>query len=177
LLIQKRRSPHFIMTGFALNGKGYLLTNAGNNFYEYNPSTNTWNQKKDFAGRSTFGDPSFTIGNKGYIASSRNKELWQYDPLTDTWNQKANFIGSAVGVGFVLDGKGYVGTGWSQSDRKYHTDFWAYDPANDIWKKTSSFPGAGRSGAFSFVIGSNAYVGGGRGPAFTEYNDVWEFTP
>ena len=40
-----------------------------NDFWEYDPSTNTWTQKADFGGTARNWAVGFSIGNKGYIGT------------------------------------------------------------------------------------------------------------
>ena len=40
-----------------------------NDFWEYNPSTNKWTRKADFAGGDWWGATGFSIGAKGYIGT------------------------------------------------------------------------------------------------------------
>ena len=54
-------------------------------FWEYDPSTNTWTQKLDFGGTARHGAVGFAIGNKGYIGTGYNgtsgtKDFWEYNP-------------------------------------------------------------------------------------------------
>ncbi|MVM37294.1 galactose oxidase [Spirosoma sp. HMF3257] len=73
--------------GFAINGKGYLVTGDGNtkDVWQYNPDVDTWETKGVFEGASrTFG-VGWAIGNKGYVTtgsngSSRFDDLWDFDP-------------------------------------------------------------------------------------------------
>jgi hypothetical protein len=50
----------------------------------------------------------------------------------DYWVQKSNVGGlnRADATGFSLNGKGYMGTGYSGT---YQSDWWEYDPASDTW--------------------------------------------
>lgn len=76
-----------------------------------------------------------------------------------TWSEKASYPGGPRGyaVSFVLDGKGYVGTGFDRED--YHSDFYEYNPVNNRWKQIANLPGGGRAAATSYVVNGTAYVG------------------
>ncbi|MGF1925010.1 MAG: Kelch repeat-containing protein, partial [Bacteroidia bacterium] len=75
--------------------------------------------------------------------------------------------------------KGYVGTG-RDVDNKDQQDFFRYDPLTNTWTKVASI-GIKRSGAFAFVLGNKAFVGGGtnngaNSQEFYQYNpttDSW----
>lgn len=89
--------------GFSINNKGYMgtgflvLCGPLYDFYEYVPSTDTWNQKADYkqpqgmcAGFGTWNAVGFSIGNKGYVGTGEytwpfnnyalQKDFWEYDP-------------------------------------------------------------------------------------------------
>lgn len=62
---------------------------------------------------------TFVIGNYAYVVSGRNANsvtstVWKYDPSSDSWTDKHQALSTdsrEKGVGFSLDGKGYVVTG------------------------------------------------------------------
>jgi len=128
--------------GFSIGEKGYIGTGSYWNysgysvrfrdFWEYDPNTDTWSQKANFAGSSCSGAGGFSISDKGYIGTgysgSYRKDLWEYDPQTDEWTQKADFPGEARSgaIGFPIGNRGYVGAGKSSSTS--FGDFWEYDP-------------------------------------------------
>ncbi len=60
-------SRGYIGTGFS----GYSSTNlvGTKDFWEYDPSTNTWTQKADFGGATRVDAVGFSIGSKGYIGA------------------------------------------------------------------------------------------------------------
>src|SRR5262245_18554267 len=78
----------------------------------------------------------------------------------NTWKRKADFGGTARhgAVGFSIGSKGYIGTGFDDSNRK---DFWEYDPATNAWTQKADFGGVARSFAPGFSIGSKGYIGTG----------------
>lgn len=85
------------------------------------------------------------------------------------WTRLNPFPGGprSYAVTFTVDGNSYVGTGMNFSAIYGFTgynDLWVYNPSNDIWTKKGDVPPLGsdfRANGFSFVIGNNAYVGGG----------------
>jgi N-acetylneuraminic acid mutarotase len=126
--------------GFAIGGKGYVGTgfryigNIGSqlgDFWEYDPSSDSWTQKANVGGPARELAVGFSIGNMGYIGTgigtSFLKDFWAYDPISDTWTKATDFEGTARtnAVGFSIGNKGYIGTGLfsGQSLR----DFWEYD--------------------------------------------------
>lgn len=175
------------LAGFAIGTKGYAGTGAYptslteyevfNDFYEYDPSTNTWAVKSDFPGAPRYDAVGFSIGNKGYIglgydATSNYSDFYEYDPATNTWTRKADFPGDARrnAVGFSIGAKGYVGTGFPSSN-----DFWEYDPSTNSWTEKESFGGTARYGAVGFSIAGKGYIGTGNDGDYT--SDFWEWDP
>ncbi|MBI3500170.1 MAG: galactose oxidase [Bacteroidetes bacterium] len=147
------------LAGFAIGTKGYIGTgsyalNAStwisyNDFWEYDPSGNTWTPKAAFPGAPRYDAVGFAIGAKGYIgtgydASVNYSDFYEYDPGTDTWTPKAAFAGGTRrnAVGFSIGTKGYIGTGFPSSN-----DFWEYDPSGNTWTAKTPFGGTARYGA------------------------------
>lgn len=163
--------------GFSLNGLGYVgggvdadeaqLGNVLTDFWEYNPTTNTWVAKAVFPGGNGLGvyyATSFSIDNKGYVCggkigpNSYSDHLWEYKPSNNTWTQRSAFPGglrynlSSLAVGNVA----YIGLGTNQDT--YCNDWWQYNPGSNQWEQKTNFIGGQRSGASTFVIGENGYV-------------------
>lgn len=182
-------------TAFSIGNKGYYggghinsgVTVTYKDYWEYDPSTNSWTQIADFGGGFRYHSSAFTIGHEAYVgcgednAHNYTNDFWKYIPEVNTWFPVADLPGieRRGGTAVTIDGKGYFGTG--QSDAGYHTDFYRYDPETDEWTELADFPGEPRSAAVSFAIDGKAYVGTGHkvGEAlsdFYEYDpatDVW----
>jgi gliding motility-associated-like protein len=175
--------------GFSINNKGYIGTGwdlgAGyrDDFWEYDPATNSWTQKAAFAGGQRIFAVGFSIGSRGYVGTGqdfggRRKDFWEYNPISNTWAQKANFGGTARSraVGFSVDSKGYIGTGYEDAGNVYFSDFWEYDPVNNFWNKKANFGGGSRREAVGFSIGNKGYIGTGfDGSQYKK--DFWQFNP
>ena len=162
---------------FAIGNKGYIglgHINSGplgnvlyEDFWEYDPSSNSWSQKANFGGGLRYHTISFTIGNKAYVGTGRNefsayeRDLWEFDPIENTWTAKADFPGTVRrgAISFVVNDIGYVGTGQVYSTGS--NQFYAYDPSTDTWAAKADFPGAERNSAVAFAIGDTGYVGTG----------------
>jgi hypothetical protein len=134
-----------VAVGFFIGSKGYIGTgdffdgswHYYNDFWEYDPATNTWTQKASFGGPGRGQATGFSSGSKGYIGTGVEygnnifyKDFWEYDPATNTWAQKADFGGTirAWAVGFFIGSKGYLGTGYNSSS--FYKNFWEYTPDN-----------------------------------------------
>ncbi|MEO8473533.1 MAG: kelch repeat-containing protein, partial [Chryseolinea sp.] len=92
------------------------------------------------------------------------------------WYKKSSYEGVARSgaVGFVIDGKAYVGTGYDGTN--WLKDFYQYDADKNNWYKKAQFPGAARSAAVAFAINGKGYVGTGYDG--TNYlKDFYEYDP
>ena len=177
--------------GFSIGNKGYVGTGANSSatlksFYEYDPASNTWKRLKDFGGQARFYAAGFNIGNKGYIGTGFEsytnqillKDFWEFDPGLDTWTQKLDFPGvaRAMGVGFAIDNKGYLGTGETKTN--WLKDFWQYDQVSGQWdRKADVGNDVYRSGAVGLSNGIKGYIGTGQYHDQVYINDFFEYDP
>jgi N-acetylneuraminic acid mutarotase len=193
-------------TGFVINGKCYIGLGVGGtvgnailpiDFWEYDPSTNIWTQKANFAGLRRTSATGFSVNNKGYVACGNAgnflNDLWEFDPGSapgglGTWTQRPSFpgLGREHAVSFTIGNKAYVGTGsYVLSGRQHLNDFWEYDPgtfgSTGTWTQRASFGGLARGFAVGFSIGNKGYIGSGSIAgsfgAVTRLNDFWEYNP
>jgi len=175
--------------GFNIGTKGYIglgsdaypVYNFRKDFWEYDPTANTWTQKADFGGTARYSPAVFVIGTIGYVFGGWDQantfsDFWQYNQTTNTWTQKTdNGIMRTAGVGFAIGNKGYIGTGWDGSiDRN---DFWQYDPSNDTWTQMANFGGAGRVAGVGFAFDNLGFIGLGNTayPGDNYVNDFWQY--
>lgn len=132
-------------------------------WWEYDPGTNSWTQKANFPPGPRMHPTGFTIGNYGYVGTGRNNayvqqnDLYRYNPATNSWTVMASLPapGRRGAVAFTVNGKGYLGTG------SYTNDFWEYNPASNSWAPIAPFPGSPRISSVAIAIGSKGYVGTG----------------
>ena len=79
-------------------------------------------------------------------------------------------------MGFSINGKGYVGCGYSSSGGL--SDFWEYDPATDIWTQKSDYPITGTWAGCAFAIGNKGYFTlGTSGGGFVYDQSLYEYDP
>lgn len=178
---------------FAVNGKAYVGTGVTSrtvhsDMYEYNPSSNQWTQKSDYPAGARYTGMTFNIGNRVYAGGGKDNgttygtyDFWEYDATSDTWSRRADignstdgYVRRSLGVGFSMNGKGYIGLGAMDYDTRMK-DLWEYNPINDTWIKKSDLPAIQRYGASAFVINNRAYVGSGQ--YYSPLNDLWEYVP
>lgn len=172
-------------TGATVGNRGYMGLGHVNavfdilydDWFEYDPGSDTWTQKASYPGGPRFHAACFVINNIVYVGTGRDinatlhQDFWKYDPVTNSWSSVANFTGSARrgAVGFTINGYGYVGTGSGTSS------FFRYDPSNNSWSQMQSFPGGGRTSAVGFSINGKGYIS--TGDAGGPTNDCWEYDP
>lgn len=188
-------TPRYGAVGFALNNHGYLGTGYDGStlkdFWRYSPDSDAWTQVTSVGGSKRRDAVAFVINGKGYIATGINNgvyvtDFWEYTPETDTWTRKRDIANTsadtyddayaiirASGVGFSVNGKGYVGTGGLSS---VSNDIWEYNPLTDLWIQKTSLEGAQRTEAVAFSIGNRGYVLTGRNSSYY-FDDNWGFDP
>ncbi|MEZ4895992.1 MAG: hypothetical protein R2806_04100 [Saprospiraceae bacterium] len=170
--------------GFAIADKGYIglgtwFSPQGevnyNDFFEYDPVTNEWQAIEKYPDLEKRDAMSFVIGSRAYVVGgSVTNVVWVYDQMTGHWTRKNDFPTAAeLGVGFAINGKGYVGTGIVYGI-SVSTHFWEYDPAQDTWSRKAEFPGAPRRFSSGFTLQGKGYLGFGE---FGPLADWWEYTP
>jgi N-acetylneuraminic acid mutarotase len=156
---------------FSIGTKCYLTTGTNfgglNDFWAFNPATDTWTQKANLPGPVRIQASGFSIGSKGYVGLGQGGsaglfDFWEYDPASNAWVQKANYPDTAYfgNVAFAIGNKGYVGLGES-SGYGFPTRFYEFDPVANTWTQKATFPGFGRTQAGCFTIGNKGYVCGG----------------
>lgn len=126
---------------FALNGKGYVTTGAIKDepdyladTWEYDPASDTWTQKDDFAGGMRCGAIGFAVGGYGYVGTGFDdnylKDFYRFDPNAaagSQWQIVNGFEGGkrVYGLAFVIDDVAYVGFG--ENNNTYAEDFYSFD--------------------------------------------------
>ncbi|TND08985.1 MAG: Kelch repeat type 1-containing protein [Bacteroidetes bacterium] len=171
----------------AVGGRGYLGLGHVNatgqivyqDWWEYDPGTNTWTQKANYGGGQRFGAVAFAIGNYAYVGTgddgnSLHADFWRYDPVNNQWTPVTSFPGQATGTASceAANGKGYVGLANAT------TNWWEYDPPANTWQARAQFPGQQRNFAASFELGGKIYLGTGMTYNYTlMFGDFWCYDP
>ena len=155
-----------------------------------------WYRRSDFDGRAREDAAGFVIDNRGYLCGGyrgkdqRERDCWEYNIDNDWWTQCADLPEEAAArngaVGFAINSKGYVTTGYTvyRDDDPLHTggyaylkDTWEYEPATDTWKQMDDYPGDARINAIAFAIGNYGYVGTGQSKDDKQTKDFYRFDP
>ena len=187
-------SPRRDAVAFVADNKGYVGTGIDNDesfsgtklkdFWEYDPTTNTWLQIADYpgvGGNGVYFATAFSVDSKGYVCcgkigpNSYSNQLWEYKPSINQWTQRANFPGgvryqlSSFTVGYDA----FVGLGANQD--VFKKDFWKYNAGTNQWTAIADLPASERGSACTFTIGSRGYVCLGSDGGLLD--DLWEYNP
>ncbi len=178
---------------FVINDKAYVGTGVDtaemvfNDFWEYEPATDTWSQVASLPAAPRRNASAFAIGSKGYVGVGMSdadanlgtvlSDFWEYTPATNSWVQKASYPSTPVyfATAFNIGDYGYICCG-KRGPNWYTTELWRYDPQTDSWASRTSFPGGVRYQLTSFVVNNSAYVGLGTDQDLYR-NDIWEYKP
>lgn len=173
--------------GFALDGKGYLVTGEDQNgnirgdVYQYDPINDEFTKLADFPG----GARSFAIGDtwndKAYFGfgagtGSAFNDLWEFDGSTETWTELASCPCSGRIHPALIAHNDKVFVGLGGDDTGDLNDWWVYDIATDSWTEAALFPSNPRHHPYQFAIGDYIYVGFGHGGP-NIYNTWYRYDP
>lgn len=190
-------SARYGAVGFSIGSKGYVGTgfdDAGNynsDFYEYEPTTDTWTQIPSFPGNKRERAFAFVLNDKAYVGGGLNNgsyttDFFEYNPQNNSWtnleldDEDADYdeFVTAVqrydAVTLVLNGKAYIATGVTGG--AISTSVYEFDPEAGSWTEMTSFEGSARSLAVGYVLQNRAYLGTGQYNN-SRYDDIWEFLP
>lgn len=174
--------------GVTMGNRGYVGTGfdpaeqALNDFWEYDPTGNTWEKKASLPGSGRCYATAFPIHDKIFVGLGNNgatylKDWWEYSPSTNTWRRMEDLAGEARtgAMGFSVNGKGYIIGGVSVTMRPLN-DIWEFDPIQDTWTRLDNFPGSSRGYGVSFVINNSGYIAAGTSAEGYLF-DLWECFP
>lgn len=131
-------TPRRDVVAISMGGQGYIgtgidATSYQSDFWAYYPLTDSWVQKADFPGTPRHGSAGFGLFPRAYLVGGEDntftykKDTWEYNYFSDSWTQRSNFpgVGRAQAIGIVVEGRAFVGTGYSGV---LHDDFYEYTP-------------------------------------------------
>ena len=158
---------------FSFDDMGYIVSGNSDSgvrddFYQYNPATDSWTELTPFPG----GARGFAIGDtwngKAYFGfgndgTSRLNDLWVFDPSNMSWTELASCpcAERAHPAMIAHNGKVFVGLGSSSSGNM--NDWWEYDIALNTWSQKDDLPSLSRHHPYQFGIGDYVYTGFGHG--------------
>lgn len=175
-------------SGFSIGTKAYIGLGSTpsnqyrNDFWEYDPQTDTWTQKANFPGPGRYNAVGFAIGSKGFMgtgmtATGVSKDFYEYSSINNMWMTRDPIPGLAREQAFAFalsNGTGILGGGVaSGTDFK---DVWEFNSGDNIWRPKNDFGGGKRLGSATFAVDAVGYVVGGYSTTTsTYYNDLWMF--
>ena len=182
----RHRPFTFSIGSRAYLGCGWNGTTMYQDFWEYDPGTNSWTQKTDYPAGPRLSAFGFSIGAKGYAGCgldqylSAQPDFYEYNPVTNAWTAKAYFTGTPIfgAASAVASNKGYVicGDDWDPNYWR-HNEVYVYDPANNTWNFSTYFPADGRRDPLAATVANKIYTGTGNDNSYTETGDWWRFDP
>ncbi len=163
-------------TGISIGNKGYMgfghYNGAGpniikNDWWEYDPATNSWTQRANYIGNGGIGNYAvlaFGMEQYGFIGGGQaggNLEFYRYDPATNAWTPAANMpTYFANNEGFAIGNKGYAMSGNS---------LWEFDAQTNLWTMKNPMPFSVSTWNSTFVIDDKGYV--------KSNASLWEYKP
>ena len=171
---------------FVIDTLGYVglgIDEAGNylsDFYQYDPSTDTWTQIADFGGGPRTNAIAFSIGEYGYVGTGLNADdeqadFWKYDPVEDSWTELPDW-GKDKRQGafaFVVGDKAYVGGGYYFDSFTFQlSDIQEYESETGGWTEKIFADGLNLAvnDAAAFSLYGNGYIAYGNQGALIKYN-------
>jgi N-acetylneuraminic acid mutarotase len=153
-----------------------------NDFYRYDPSTDTWIQLGNFPSEARVAGTQFSYNGNGYILSGdgddhgplSSGEFWRYNPLNDSWSQLQSHPGDAIWApgNFIIGCDVYflLGQNWNSNIPT--------DPISVYKYKLSEDCGCTDIAAYNFSSlaisddGSCCYVSGCTDPLALNYDSL-----
>jgi N-acetylneuraminic acid mutarotase len=172
----------------------YLLKGYKNEFYRYDPATNTWtillNAPIGLAGHVKYDVGSWMVSDNQpdahmlYAFKGKYQELYSYDTQGDTWHALTGMpIQGTAGTKKAKTGScAAMFTGKIYSLKGGNTtEFWRYFPLGDTWNAQFDIPLIGNSGQRKKVNGGGSMAGyPGTGVYAFKGNktyEFWRYTP
>lgn len=160
-------TPFIFFRGLALaqtSDKLFIYTREGDHdFWEFNPSSNTWTKRADFPGAIRDRPLMFSVNGKIFVGPGKNndlagidsRDLYSYDPSKDAWekledpffNPRGNVKTFVFGTNvYVFDGATSTGD----------FEVFKYNASSKVWSKSPPMPGA-RNGTTAFQFEGKGY--------------------
>ncbi len=172
---------------FAIDNKAYLVGGYGyyyiltyfNSVWEFDSDDNSWSECDTLPGPPRRGAVGFSIDGKGYVVGGIGadgtffSDVFEFDteqPAGSKWRHLDSdpYPGGEFynGLGFAINGYGYVGTG-TNSSYGTNNEYYRFDPTKadgSRWSQLSfdNVKPAKRESGNVFVIDDKAYIIGGR---------------
>jgi len=149
--------------GAGVNFTGGL--NNLNDFWQYDPSTDSWMQLANYPGGGRVGMTAMTIDDKGFVGMGDDgsffyTDFYQYDIDISAWVPVTAFPGNnrSFYATTSVDGKGYL-MGGESINGGYTNEMWSYDPSDGTWTAALDFTGTSRAYGNLFYVNNAFYYG------------------
>jgi N-acetylneuraminic acid mutarotase len=180
---------------FGLGGKlyvggGYNGSSYFNDFYEYDPGTNSWNTRATVPGPLRYAPSSWSTANYGYtsggfqLPGTTYQTTYRYDAAANSWITVANAPGTFVHANVNVANAattGYVAGGKNSSCGSctcYNNFIYQYNEGSNSWT-TEVWPFARR--AYPAIVEHNGQLYVGMGQSWdacpNSYTDWWHYNP
>ncbi len=177
-------SSRYTAIGVSSLNKGYVgfgYASWTNDLYQYNPSSQTWTSMPLCPGSARQSLVGFAYDQDVYIGGGSNNQsntladFWRFNTQSQTWTQVADYPHAVYAASsFVINGKGFVGTG--RSAGTFYQDFYFYDYGLNSWTGIAPLPGIAREHASGFAVNNKGYIICGRTQSGAYLKDVWELS-
>ena len=134
---RRDRATSFTIGNFGYLGLGFNTedssTTSLGDFWQYNPTDDSWTQKADYGGQARSGPVSFVINDEGYVGLGFPvlRDFWRYSPDNDSWEEIGRFPGAGRfnPAAFSIGDNGYIVSGFSNQGGNfvYFDEFWELD--------------------------------------------------
>jgi len=181
--------PCYHAAAFTIDNIGYVGTGRtsplGNtlvqDFYKYDPITNTWSYIPNFPGTGRRGAVAFVSNGQGYVGTGQTTTgntatFYKYSPASNSWSLAPVFPGTArtSSVAFSIGNDGYVGTGNTTIGST--NDFWQFSGTTNMWSQKANVGPTNRQEAAGFAINDKGYIGTGDDfSSGNNFKDIWEY--
>lgn len=163
---------------YLVGGYGYCYVNVYfNSTWAFDVYDYSWTECDTMPCVPRKSGVAFSINGKGYFCGGVSEdgeyhaEMFEFDPSQPAGSQWKELSsdpypegGFYEGLGFAIDGCGYVGTGFNESTG-ISNSIYKFDPSKpegSRWVKLNTEKALRRHGASVFVIGDKAYIVGGK---------------
>lgn len=184
------------MIYFTKNGKGYIAGGVDfsvfqyeRDFWEFDPTDNSWTLLSEDVPTSLNNATSFVINEKVYFGFGNTNfgmgdlAFYSYDFQNGAFQLECNFPGNQSNTGPLLDAVGFTHGGLGYLIGRGQSDFtekrmWKFDPVGQSWTEFGTYPIESNAGMFHFIIDEKLYIGMGNEYSFSNYgcsSDIWEY--
>jgi len=164
----------------AYAGTGQIGETTGflDDFWKFDPGTDTWTAMADFPGGTRAGVTAWSASGRlfagfGWNGTTVVNDLYEYLPTSNTWETRLAVAGQGLSYapGFAVGNVLYVGP---QSGTNHML---AYDITTGLWSTVADFPGTWRNRHAAFAVDGKGYMGGGRDASDNVLIDWWVYDP